>query len=137
VWATSWLLVPLVGVTFTATAATVLFAAVMVLFGAGECLHGAVQAPLVSDLADHRLLGRYMAASAFSWMVAFAAGPAVAGFLLALSPHLLWVFAALVLLGASGFALTLERAIPKAVRRTPAPGEVEEAAPGRPLVAEA
>jgi MFS family permease len=137
VWATSWLLVPLVGVSLTATAATVLFAGIFVLFGAGECLHGAVQAPLVSDLADDRLLGRYMAASAFSWTASFAAGPAVAGFVLALSPQLLWILAAAVLLGASAGALALERAIPPAARRTPAPAELEETVPQRPLVAEA
>ena len=135
VWAVSWLLVPLAGISLEATAATVLFAAIFVLFGAGECLHGAVQAPLVTDLADHRLLGRYMAASAFSWTVAFAAGPAVAGFLLALSPHVLWLLAAAVLLGASAGALALERAIPPAARRTPKPEKPLEVPSAEPLPA--
>ena len=52
------------------------------LLGIGECLHGAVQAPLVTDLADERLMGRYMAASAFSWSAGFAIGPAIGGFML-------------------------------------------------------
>lgn len=119
VWAGSWVLVALVGESFDGVAATVLFAAILAVFGIGECLHGAVQAPLVADLADHRLLGRYMAASAFSWQVGFSAGPAAAGFLLAYSPTALWLGAACVLLCASLGALGLERALPPHVRRTP------------------
>ena len=129
VWAVSWLLVPLVAHTATAATATVLFAAVIALFGLGECLHGAVQAPLVTDLADHRLIGRYMALSAFSWTVGFAAGPAVAGFVLAVSPAALWFGAAAVLLVAGGAALALERALPGSVRRTPVRGPVDELVP--------
>ena len=52
------------------------------MLGIGECLHGAVQAPMVTDLADERLMGRYMAASAFSWSAGFAIGPAIGGFML-------------------------------------------------------
>jgi MFS family permease len=119
VWAASWLVVPVIGNSLTGVAATVAFAAMFGLFGVGECLHGAVQAPLVTDLADHRLIGRYMAASAFSWQVGFSAGPAVAGFILAVSPTALWLLAAGVLLASSGAALGLERAIPAEARRTP------------------
>jgi MFS family permease len=119
VWAVSWVLVALVGWSFSGVSATILFALVFAVFGIGECLHGAVQAPLVADLADHRLIGRYMAASAFSWQVGFSAGPAAAGFLLAYSPTALWLGAAAVLLCASGGALALERALPPQVRRTP------------------
>ena len=46
-----------------------------------------MQAPLVSDLAEPRLLGRYMALSALSWQLGFALGPAIGGFLLAVSAH--------------------------------------------------
>ena len=63
----------------------------MAAFGVGECLHGAVQAPLVADLADPRLLGRYMALSALSWQVGFALGPALGGFALAASPSGTWL----------------------------------------------
>src|SRR5205814_2154715 len=80
---------------------------------------GAVQAPLVTDLADHRLIGRYMAASAFSWQIAFSAGPAAAGYILAFSPTALWLIAAAVLLLAGAAALGLERALPDDARRTP------------------
>jgi MFS family permease len=119
VWAGSWVLVAFVGNSFSGAEATALFAVVFGLFGIGECLHGAVQAPLVTDLADHRLIGRYMAASAFSWQVAFSAGPAAAGFLLAFSPTALWLLAAGVLLGSSLAALALERTLPASARRTP------------------
>ena len=85
----------------------------------GECIHGAVQAPLVSDLAEPRLLGRYMALSALSWQVGFALGPAVGGFLLSVSPLGTWlVWAALCMVGAA-LAVALERAIPSGIRRTP------------------
>jgi MFS family permease len=97
----------------------VLLAVVMAVFGLGECIHGTVQAPLVSDLAEPRLLGRYMALSALSWQVGFAAGPAVGGFLLSVSPNGTWlVWAALCVLGAA-LSVALEPSIPKAVRRTP------------------
>ena len=91
----------------------------MSVFAIGECLHGAVQGPLVSDLAEPRLLGRYMALSALSWQVGFAAGPAVGGFLLSVSPHGTWlVWAGLCAVGAV-LSVALEPSIPKAARRTP------------------
>jgi MFS family permease len=118
-WAASWVIVPVIGTSLDGVQATGAFGAMFCLFGVGECLHGAVQAPLVTDLADHRLIGRYMAASAFSWQVAFSAGPAAAGFILAFSPTALWLIAAGVCLFASVAAFGLERAIPASVRRTP------------------
>lgn len=119
VWAGCWVAVSILsGVAAGATAA-VLLAAVMVAFGIGECIHGAVQAPLVSDLAEPRLLGRYMALSALSWQLGFAAGPAAGGFLLSVSPRGTWlVWAALCVLGAV-LSVALEGMIPKAIRRTP------------------
>jgi MFS family permease len=129
VWAASWLLVALVGESASGVEATILFALVFAFFGLGECLHGAVQAPLVSDLADHRMIGRYMAASAFSWQVAFAAGPGAAGFLLAYSPFALWFGAAAVLLAAGLASLSLERALPPRARRTPKAAETALFAP--------
>ena len=47
-------------------AAFALLAVAVAVFALGECLHGAVQPALVVDLADHSLLGRYMAMSALS-----------------------------------------------------------------------
>jgi len=118
VWATGLLLVPLAGMAGGFTAAAVL-AATFTIIAVGECLHGTVQAPLVSDLADHSLIGRYMAASAFSWGVGFALGPALGGVVLDHSPNALWLAAAAVCLLASVAALALERAIPGHARRTP------------------
>ena len=89
----------------------------------GECIHGAVQAPLVSDLAEPRLLGRYMALSALSWQLGFALGPAVGGFLLAVSPRRSGSSGRRCAPSAARAARArrrfLERTIPVAVRRTP------------------
>jgi MFS family permease len=78
-----------------------------------------VQAPLVADLADHRLIGRYMALSAFSWSVGFTLGPAIGGFVLKVAPDAWWAAAAVVCLLAGAAALALERVLPRSVRRTP------------------
>lgn len=119
IWAACWVAVSIVGGTVDGTTAAVLLAVVMAAFGIGECIHGTVQAPLVSDLAEPRLLGRYMALSALSWQLGFAAGPALGGFLLSVSPLGTWlVWAALCALGAV-LSIALERTIPSAVRRTP------------------
>jgi len=118
-WAIAWLLVPVAGLWFSGVAAFAVIALAAAAFGIGECLHGAVQVPLVTDLADHRLLGRYMAMSAFSWQIGFAIGPPVGGLLLSISPTGLWVFFAAICLAAGGGALVLERALPPSVRRSP------------------
>ncbi len=118
-WAACWVAVSIVGGNVDGRSAAVLFAVVMGAFGIGECIHGAVQAPLVTDLAAPRLLGRYMALSALSWQLGFALGPALGGFLLAVTPGGTWlVWAALCAAGAF-LALALERTIPLAARRTP------------------
>jgi len=118
-WAVSLAFVPLAGSWVTAGAATALLAAAMSVFAIGECLHGAVQAPLVTDLADRRLLGRYMALSALSWQVGFTLGPAIGGFMLALSPTGLWLGAAAICALNGLAALPLERIIPPGARVTP------------------
>jgi MFS family permease len=119
IWAVSWLLVPLAGLWVTGAQAALVLAVAMSVFAIGECLHGAVQAPLVTDLADHRLLGRYMALSALSWQVGFALGPAVGGFALELSPTGLWVGAAAICAANGIAALALEPTLPARARRTP------------------
>jgi MFS family permease len=86
-----------------------------------------VQAPLVADLANPRLLGRYMALSAWSWSVAFTLGPAAGGFGLEHAPQAFWLVAASVCLAAGGAALLLERVLPRGVRRTPGRTHAEEA----------
>ena len=89
------------------------------MFAIGECLHGTVQAPLVSDLAEPRLMGRYMALSAFSWQVGFTIGPAAGGFLLAATPTGVWILAASLCLVAAGLSLAVEKSIPREARRSP------------------
>jgi len=130
-WAASWLLVPVAGLWLAGFAAFAVIALTAAVFGIGECLHGAVQAPLVADLADHRLLGRYMAMSAFSWQVGFTIGPPLGGLLLSVSPTGLWIFSAVVCLAAGAGALVLERALPPAVRRSPVSDRQAPDAPGR------
>lgn len=119
-WASAWMIVPLAGSASVETAMWLLVAA-MTVFAVGQCLHGAVQAPLVADLAEPRLLGRYMALSALSWQVGFALGPALGGFGLALSPNGVWLGAA-ALCGLGGaLALVVEGTLPARARRTPVP----------------
>jgi MFS family permease len=120
-WAGCWVLVPLAGGWVTGAAAAVLLAAIMALFGIGECLHGSVQGPLVADLAEPSLIGRYMALSALSWQVGFALGPAIGGFVLAASPSGVWFGAAALCLVAGLASLSLERSLPAGARTNPVP----------------
>ena len=115
--AAAWLLVPLSSA-WLSGAFLVLALAVSV-FAIGECLHGAIQPTLVVDLADPRLIGRYMAISALSWQVGFTIGPAAGGALLAASPTGLWLLTASVLLLGSLATLPIERYIPAHLRHAP------------------
>lgn len=117
-WASAWVLVPVAG-SATPTAAFVLLAVAMMIFGVGLCLHGVVQAPLVADLAEPGLLGRYMALSALSWQLGFTLGPAIGGIGLALSPNGLWLGAAALCAIGGAVALLVEEALPQRARRTP------------------
>ena len=113
----------------TGTWAFVLLAAAVAVFALGQCLHGAVQPALVVDLADPRLIGRYMAISALSWQVGFTIGPAAGGVLLAASPAGLWVVMAAVLVLAGFATLALERGLPDELRRAPRGARAEEPVP--------
>ena len=124
--AAAWLLVPASGLWLTGMTAFALLAVAVAVFALGECLHGAVQPALVVDLADPRLLGRYMAISALSWQVGFTVGPAVGGVLLAASPTGLWIVMASVLLLTGAFTLALERGLPEALRRVPLGARAQE-----------
>ena len=118
-WATSWLLVPIAGIWLAGLAAAALIATAMALFAVGECLHGAVQGPLVADLAEPRLYGRYMALSALSWSIGFALGPAIGGLVLDVWPTGVWLGAAALCLLATALTFALEPALPAQARRTP------------------
>ncbi|HZD88089.1 MAG TPA: MFS transporter [Gaiellaceae bacterium] len=118
-WAASLLAVWAAGTWTRATAAFAVLAAAMLVFAVGECLHGAIQAPLSVDLAPPRLVGRYLAASSISWQIGWIVGPAGGGFLLQHRPLLLWPLAAGLNVVCAAAALALERRLPRAVRRTP------------------
>jgi predicted MFS family arabinose efflux permease len=119
-WAGCWLSVAVVGSTLEGVTATVALCVAMGVFAIGECLHGAVYAPLVTDLAEPESMGRYMALSALSWQVGFAAGPAAGGFLLARSSSATWGVWAALCVAAAGLSVALDRGLPDAVRRSPA-----------------
>lgn len=119
-WGGAWLLVPVAGAAVTSTAIWLLTAA-MVVFAIGQCLHGAVYAPLVTDLANPRLLGRCMALSALSWQIGFALGPAIGGVALSVSPTGVWIGAALLCMLGAVLALAIEAQVPDRARRTPIP----------------
>jgi MFS family permease len=123
-FAVTWLIVMAGGLWFERDAATAVFACAFLVFAVGECLHGTVQGPLVSDLAPRRLLGRYMALSSSSWQIAFVISPASGGFILQAEPFALWPIAAAVCLAGGAYALVLERRLPRDFRRTPV--DIEE-----------
>jgi MFS family permease len=127
--AAAWLLVPASGLWLSGASAFLLLAIAVSVFALGECLHGAVQPTLVVDLADAKLIGRYMAISALSWQVGFMVGPAVGGALLAASPTGLWLVMASVLLLTGLATLPLERALPRPLRRVPRGTEAQEPVP--------
>jgi MFS family permease len=119
-WAGAWLLVPIAGASST-TGAMLLLVVVMVVFALGMCLHGAVAAPLVADLAAPHLLGRYMALNALSWQVGFALGPALGGVGLALSPTGVWLGAAALCAVGAALTFVVDERLPERARRTPLP----------------
>ena len=117
-WAGAWIVVPF-SAGATETAAFGILGVVMVVFAVGECLHGAVSAPLAADLAEPRLLGRYMALNALSWNIGFTLGPGLGGLGLSVSPTGVWIAAAALCALGSGAALAIERTLPLRARRTP------------------
>jgi predicted MFS family arabinose efflux permease len=118
-WAASWLVVLAVGAWLEGGTAFGALVGVALLFALGACLHGAVAGPIVVDLAEPRLMGRYMAVSALAWQVAFSVGPAVGGAVLDAEPLALWPAAAVVLLASALGSLALERRLPGNALRNP------------------
>jgi MFS family permease len=119
VWAGTFVAVLAGGAWLSGTQAALIFGIAVGVFALGECLHGAIYAPLVVDLAEPRLLGRYMAFSSFSWQLGWLIGPAAGGFVLQHEPLALWPAAAAICLLASAYALALERPIPAELHLTP------------------
>jgi MFS family permease len=118
-WAGTMLAVWGAGSWAYATTAFAILAAAVLVFAIGECLHGAIHAPLSVDLAPPQLVGRYVAAASISWQIGWIVGPAAGGFLLQHRPLLLWPIAAGVNLACAAGALALEPRLPVGVRRTP------------------
>jgi MFS family permease len=118
-WAGTFLAVLAGGTRFSGTQAALIFGVAVAGFALGECLHGAIYAPLAVDLAEPRILGRYMAFSSFSWQLGWLIGPAAGGFVLQSEPRALWPAAAAICLLASAYALSLERRIPAHLLLTP------------------
>ena len=118
-WVACFLIVATAGKWLTGTQAAIVFCAAVALFAVGQCLHGAIYAPLVVDLAQPQMLGRYMAVSSASWQIGWLVGPAAGGFALQHAPIALWLSVAATCSLASGYALSLERRLPRELRRTP------------------
>ncbi len=114
-WSAALLIVPF-GAVVARGAVLVPFVLAVMLFGVGQCLHGAVQNPLAADLGDGRAPGRYMGMLNLSWQVALTLGPAVGGFVLAAEPFALWPLGALACLLAAALALALDVAHPARLR---------------------
>ena len=124
IFAVTSIAVLVVGHWLDAGTAVVALCSVIALFSIGECLHGAVQNPLIADLAPEHLLGRYMALRTIAWQLGFMAGPALGSFLLEQSPTGLWLGAAVACALAGVGSLALERQIPDHASRTPGPARV-------------
>jgi len=124
IFAATSVAVLVVGTWLDAGVAVVALCGVIIMFSIGECLHGAVQNPLVADLAPEHLLGRYMALRTVAWQTGFMVGPALGSFLLARSQTGLWLGAAAACLLAGVGSLALERQIPDHASRTPGPERV-------------
>jgi MFS family permease len=118
------------GAWLTGTQAVVVLCAVIVVFSIAECLHGAVNNPLVADLAPTELIGRYMALRTSAWQVGFLAGPAIGSLVLMRSPTALWCGAAAACAVAAAGFLLLERRMPRAAAVSPSPERVQRKAFG-------
>jgi MFS family permease len=114
----------MVGNWLDSTTAVVALCGVIVLFSIGECIHGAIQNPLIADMAPEHLLGRYMAMRTIAWQVGFMVGPALGSFLLERSATGLWVGATVACVLAGVGSLALERQIPDDAQLTPGPARV-------------
>ena len=118
-FAVSWLAVDATGYWLEGAAAFAALAAIAVVLGVGECLHGPAHIALVADIGPEYLRGRYFAVHSLSWGLAGAVGPAVGGAILGSQPFLLWPLAAAACVCAAGIAFALDGALPPRLRRIP------------------
>jgi len=118
-WIVAWLLLDGGAYWLHTTAAFVVMAVALAIFGIGECFHGPAHQALVAEIAPGHLRGRYFAVHSLSWGLAGTVGPAAGGFLLAAAPFALWPAASAVCLVALIGSLALERRVPERFRRIP------------------
>jgi MFS family permease len=119
IWAASELIVVVAGSQLEAVAATAVMAVAVALFALGECLHGAIHAPLAADLSPPGSIGRYMAVSSQSWQIGWIVGPGLGGVILQYAPNALWLIGAAACLVGSAYAVALEHRLPGRLRVTP------------------
>lgn len=119
-WAAAWMIVEAAGIWLQASAAALVLGAAVAVFSLGECLDGPTRGALVADLAPPDLRGRYWALVSNSWDVGYIVGPAIGGLVLGVAPLALWPLAAGVCVLGALAALGIERAVPPALRLTPA-----------------
>ena len=73
------------------SAAVVALCGVIVVFSLAECIHGAVNNPLIADLAPPELMGRYMGLRTSAFQLGYLAGPTLGSLMLATSTSGLWL----------------------------------------------
>jgi len=95
-WIVAWLLLDGGAYWLHTTAAFIVMAVALAIFGIGECFHGPAHQALVAEIAPGHLRGRYFAVHSLSWGLAGTVGPAAGGFLLAAAPFALWPAASAV-----------------------------------------
>jgi MFS family permease len=90
----------------------------MILYTLAEIIYGPTSSALAAAIAPIGMQGRYLAIFQLSLASAATVTPALAGSLLATSPQGLWLLLALLMVGAAGWIVLLERGLPQAALRT-------------------
>jgi MFS family permease len=108
-----------VGRSLHGSAAVVALCGVIVVFSLAECIHGAVNNPLIADLAPPELMGRYMGLRTSAFQLGYLAGPTLGSLMLATSTSGLWLGSAAACLAASAGFLALGRRTTSEIGVTP------------------
>jgi MFS family permease len=90
-------------------------------FAVGECLHATAFMPLIADLAQLGLRGRYMATAGLSWWLGLAVAPTLGGPLLGMSASLPLIGGAVLAAAAIVLLRASEGALPVSARSIPQP----------------
>ena len=108
-----------VGRSLHGSAAVVALCGMIVVFSLAECIHGAVNNPLIADLAPPELMGRYMGLRTSAFQLGYLAGPTLGSLMLATSTSGLWLGSAGACLAASAGFLVLGHQAPSDIDVTP------------------